>query len=398
MPFAYAYEREPYRQDLATVVLKWAHDREQPYVVLEDTVLYPEGGGQPADRGWIGEVAVVEVQKGDDGVRHYVAGPVAAGPALVRLDWSRRYDHMQQHTAQHLLSAIAQDRHGWATTSFHLGVEVCDVELATPALTPADLEALEEEVAAEVRAARPVVARRVSQEAYAALPGVRSRGLPPAHEGDVRLVEIEAVDLSTCGGTHLASTAEIEAVKLLGTEPMRGGTRLYWLAGRRVRRRLSAHEARNAEIRALLGTGDAELVSLARTKLDQLKEALKRERDLTDRLADAAADALAAGPGAVVEGHFDGVEGGFLQRVARRFSRAAPGKAALLTATGPKGHAFALVAGEGSPVDLQAAGQEVARLLEGRGGGSGRVYQGTAGSFSRREEALGMLAAALASR
>jgi Ser-tRNA(Ala) deacylase AlaX len=395
MPEPYAYEREPYRTLLETAVVAGGSDGGRTYAVLADTVLYPEGGGQPADRGWIGEVAVLDVQKAADGIRHYCGAAIAGGPVSLRLDWRRRYDHMQQHTAQHLLSALAQDRHGIATTSFHLGGEVSDVELDAPALAPTLLEELEEEVAAEVRAARPVTARRVTPERYATLPRTRSRGLPPGHLGDVRLVEIEGIDLSTCGGTHLASTAEIEAVKLLGTEPMRGGTRLYWVAGARVRRRLAAHEGRNAELRAIFGTGDADLASLARAKLGELRQSGKRERDLEGRLADATADALAAEPGPLAERHFDGAEAGLLQRVARRFSDQARGRLALLTATGPKGHTFALAAGEGCALDLAAAGREIAALFEGRGGGAGRVFQGTAASLARRIEALSLLAARL---
>ena len=173
------------------------------------------------------------MQKTDGAIRHVLASPVAPGPADLRLDWERRFDHMQQHTGQHLLSAVAQDRFGWATTAFHLGPDVSDVELAAPSLPAADLARLEEAVAAEIRAARAVVPRRVPLEEFRALP-VRSRGLPEGFTGDVRLVEIAGVDLNTCGGTHLSNTAEIELVALLGTEALRGGTRVFFAAGGRA--------------------------------------------------------------------------------------------------------------------------------------------------------------------
>ncbi len=387
----HTYERDPYRTHIETTALASGLEGDQPYVVLADTVLYPEGGGQPADRGRIAGVAVLDVQKVDGAVRHLVASPVAPGPVTVELDWPRRFDHMQQHTAQHLLSAIALDRHGWRTTSFHLQAEICDIELATAELTPADLATLEAEVAAEVRAARPITARRVSPEDYAALPRVRTRGLPAGHVGDVRLVEIESIDLSTCGGTHLHSTAEIEAMKLLGSEGLRGGTRLFWLAGERVRRRLGTHEARNTELRSLLGCSDAELPAVLASKLEQLREAGRREKNLADQLATQTAEALLAAPGALLERHFEGLDVAFLQVVARRFAEAAHGKAALLTASGPKGHALALAAGTSSTLDVQAAGREIAALLGGRGGGSGRTFQGTAGALDGRQEAVEIL-------
>ncbi len=250
-----AYERDPRRTELLTEVVATGTDEGRPFALLADTILYPEGGGQPSDRGVLGETPVLDVRSGPDGIRHYLAAPVAEGPVRLRLDWDRRFDHMQQHTAQHLLTAVAQDRFRWETTAFHLGERVSDIELKAPKLPPEGLRALEDAVAAEIRAARPVTARRVPPEEVARLP-VRTRGLPEGHVGDVRLVEIEGLDLNTCGGTHLASTAEIELVALVSTEAIRGGTRLFFAAGGRARRRLAAHEERNAALRKLLGAPD----------------------------------------------------------------------------------------------------------------------------------------------
>jgi Ser-tRNA(Ala) deacylase AlaX len=288
-----AYERDPRLRELDVEVLATGVDGERPWARLSDTVLFPEGGGQPADRGWLGEVPVVDVQRRAGEVVHYLAAEAPPGPARLRVDWARRFDHMQQHTAQHLLSALAADRFGWETTSFHLGEATCDVELATAALPPDRVAELEEAIAAEVRAARAVRARRVPPEALSGL-AVRSRGLPAGHAGDVRLVEIEGLDLNTCGGTHLASTAEIECVALLGSEPMRGGARLYWVAGGRVRSRLAAHEARTGALRRTLEGGDDELVALAAARRAQLQESERKRRRLLERLADAETARLVA--------------------------------------------------------------------------------------------------------
>ena len=272
-----AYEREPYRTSLETRVVASGADAGRPWAVLEDTILYPEGGGQPSDRGTLNGVAVLDVQKREGAIRHTLAAPVAEGPADIVLDWERRFDHMQQHTGQHLLSAVAQDRFAWETTAFHLGPDVSDVELAAPSLSPKDLARLEEAVAAEIRAARPVVPRRVSLEEFRTLP-VRTRGLPEGFTGDVRLVEIAGVDLNTCGGTHLANTAEIETIPLLWAESLRGGTRVFFAAGGRARRRLRRHEDRNAALRAALGASDEALLDAAKAKLDQLAEAERAVR------------------------------------------------------------------------------------------------------------------------
>ncbi len=329
------------------------------------------------------------MQKAGGEIRHYVAASVAPGPVRVRLDWERRFDHMQQHTGQHLLSAVAQDRFGWPTTAFHLGPEVCDVELEARTLSAADLTALEDAVAAEIRAARAVRPRRVAPEELRAL-SVRTRGLPEDHTGDVRLVEIEGVDLNTCGGTHLSNTAEIEAVALLSAEPLRGGTRLFFVAGRRARRRLARHEERNAALRALLGAPDAGLAAAAKAKLDQLAEAQRALRRADDELAAAAAETALASGERVVHAHFDGRDMAFVQVVARRFSERAGPRAVFLTATRDGQHVFALGVGDGFG-DAQALGRELASLLGGKGGGAGRVFQGKAPGPLEADRALARL-------
>ena len=385
-----AYEREPYRTSLETAVVGTGVDGQRPWAVLADTILYPEGGGQPADRGTVNGVAVVDVQKKDGAIRHTLASPVVAGPAAVQLDWGRRYDHMQQHTGQHLLSAVAQDRFGWATTAFHLGPDVSDVELAASSLSAADLARLEEAVAAEIRAAHAVVPRRVSFAEFQSLP-VRTRGLPEGFAGDVRLVEIAGVDLNTCGGTHLANTAEIESIVLLSTEGLRGGTRVFFAAGGRARRRLRRHEERSASLRAVLGAPDEGLADAAKAKLDQLSDAQKDLRRAEDALAAAAADALLSGTDRVAAAHWEGRDMVFVQAVARRFAEKAGPRAALVTATKDGSHVFALGAGEGFG-DAQTLGRDVAALLGGKGGGSGRVFQGKAAGLGGVGRALVRLA------
>jgi len=384
-----AYEREPFLRSIETDVVRTGEERGRPFVVLADTILYPEGGGQPADRGWIGGVPVDDVRTVEGEVRHYLAGAPPTGRVQVELDWLRRFDHMQQHTGQHLLTAVAEPRFGWHTTAFHLGEQLSDVELDTPKIAPEQLAELEEAVAAEIRAARPVTARRVGPEEYATLP-VRSRGLPGGFTGAVRLVEIAGIDLNTCGGTHVRGTAEIEGLKLLGTEAMRGGTRLFYVAGARLRRLLGAHHERSAKLRQLVGTSDEELPSGVSAKLDQLKDAQRTVKALEEELAAAAGRALATAAEDVVSAHWPERDLVFLQRVAKELVRLAPERVALLTAGDEGQGAFVLCAGERARLELATAGRGVAEILGGRGGGSGRIFQGKA-PLSRRVEALAWL-------
>ncbi len=290
---------------------------------------------------------------------------------------------MQQHSAQHLLTAVAQDRFGWATSAFHLGAAVCDIELEVPSLSTEALQRLEEAVAAEVRSARPIRWRWVTPEAYGQ-EAVRSRGLPEGHQGDIRLVDIEGLDLNTCGGTHVASTAELEVVKLLGTEPIRGGTRLFFVAGGRARRRFEAHERRNHALRTLLGASDEGLVEALQQKLDQLAAAERAGRRLEEALAEATVTALDAQDGPRLEAHLEGRDLPFLQSVARGLAALRTRRWIFLTS----GEAFVLASGEAS---LGQVGREVAQLLEGKGGGAKGFFQGRVGSLRRRAEAVALL-------
>jgi alanyl-tRNA synthetase len=385
-----AYHRSPFTAALDVQLLDSGAAPGGSWIETADTIVYPGGGGQPPDHGTVAGAPVKAVSWSGSGWRHELEGALpklTGGPVGVAIDWARRFDHMQQHTAQHLLTAIAQDRWGWATTAFHLGVDRSDIEITAPSLSRAEMDVLEEAVMAVVRDVLPVSTRYVSVEEYLAL-GTRSRGLPEGHEGDVRLVSIGNVDETACGGTHLASTAQIESLKLLATESMRGGTRLHWVAGGRVRARLGAHEARSEGLRKVLGVPDEELVTQAEAKLEQLRRSERRVNWAESRLAEEAAARMALADGRVLEAHFDGLDAAFLKVVGQRLQNVLGARLALLTGEADGARAFVLVVGTEAGVDVRAAGQKVAALLEGKGGGTGQVFQGRAGSFAQRDAAL----------
>jgi len=392
MPLLPAYERDPFATSLTSQVVAHGEEQGRPFVVLDDTLFYPEGGGQPCDFGTVNGVAVLDIQKRGGEIRHYLESRLVEGTASLQLDWARRFDHMQQHTGQHLLTAVAQDRFKWATTAFHLGGTVCDIELDAPAISPRELLRLEEAVAEAIRARHDISARWVTAEGYAQA-SVRSRGLPEGHTGDIRLVEIAGVDLNTCGGTHLRHTGEIEALKLLGTEGIRGGTRLFYVAGGRLRRRLGAHEQRNAALRTALGAPDEDLVPTLQAKLEHMLTLERRTRKMEEELADFQAAELAARPGALVEAHLEGRDMAFLQKLARNISAADPAKAVFLTTEAGGQGLFLLSAGEASALDVPSAGKAVAAALGAKGGGSGKSFQGKAPSLAARGEALAALRA-----
>ena len=393
MSEGFLFQRDSYRREARVRVVGCEPVAEGRFAVeLDDTIFYPEGGGQPADRGWIGPARVIDVRKVDGRIVHTVEGGAPEGEVELRLDWDRRYDHMQQHTAQHLLTALASLRLGWVTTGFGIGPELShiDMELKRPA--DGKLRELEGLVAEEVRAARPVRAMWVDREEAQRLP-VRSRRLPRELDGPIRLVEIEGVDLNTCGGTHVACTAELETFCIVGTEPMHGGTRLYWVAGGRVRRRMAERERLLAELRRITGASDGELAGIVELKLAQLKAVQGQVRALRERLARRIAEELAAMEGPVVARRFD--EAGELGAVAAALAGFPGGSAFLLL--GADG-TFALALGEDVPADAGELGQLTADVLDVRGGGRGRLFRGKAQRPERLDEAARVLEEILAAR
>lgn len=359
-----------------------------PYeVVLADTVLYPEGGGQPPDQGSIAGVRVTDVQRRQGQVIHHTTGPVPLGPARVEVDWVRRRDHMQQHTGQHLLSAVAMDLYGWPTTAFHLAPGVtarCDIELDTAPPDPGALVALEEAVNARIREALPVHHRVVPRDTVPE--AVRSRGLPDDVR-DVRLVEIDGVDLNTCGGTHVANTAEIQALALLGTERMRGGCRLYFVAGDRVLALLRRRGDRAAELTRLLSTGpEGHTEAVDKLKADA-KASRNAARALTTEIAAHLGRQLAATSGPVAVHRRPGSDIPHLNAIAKAALEHRPELLVLLAGdlrSGP----FLLA---GPPDAVNAAKPHLLEGLQARGGGAPGRVQGKSQHLDRLEEVAATL-------
>ncbi|RAP78484.1 alanyl-tRNA editing protein [Paenibacillus montanisoli] len=200
------------------------------YVLLEESAFYPHGGGQPCDTGKINGVPVLDVISEEDEVLHKVERLPEGSAASCRIDWQRRFDHMQQHSGQHLLSAVCLKLFDAMTLSFHLGIEFATIDVAKPELTPEQLSHLEREVNQAIYDNHRIASYMVSEEEAGSLPLAK----PPKVSGNIRIVEIERVEYNACGGTHVSSTGGIGMIKLLRTEKMKGNTRISFKCGNRA--------------------------------------------------------------------------------------------------------------------------------------------------------------------
>jgi alanyl-tRNA synthetase len=226
------YYDDSYTTRFVARVTAAGEHRGRPAVELASTYFYPESGGQEADRGSIGSQAVTDVQADDDGrVWHVMEAPPPAGAELdAELDWARRFDAMQQHTGQHILSAAFERAANAATLSSHLGDERSSIEVALPDGDWRLVERLETLANGIVWEDRPIERHWVDAE------GVKRFALrkPPAVTGRIRIVEIPDWDVSACGGTHTRRTGEVGVIKIVRWEKVRGNARFEFLCGGRA--------------------------------------------------------------------------------------------------------------------------------------------------------------------
>ena len=245
-------------------------------VRLSRSAFYPTSGGQPHDTGSLNGTAVVDVQVGADGaVLHLLAEPLAEGTARVsgEIDWARRYDHMQQHSGQHLLSQVFFRQLGLETVSVHFGDVLNTLDLDGPPLSVQQLAVVETAVNEMVWENRPIRAFWVDEAARAKVPLRRA----PVVEGATRIVEIDKFDWSACGGTHVRRTGEIGLISLLRVEKHRGRSRVHFVCGRRALADASERRGLLAETAGLLDSGVQDVPEL----VAKLQEGLRRgEREL----------------------------------------------------------------------------------------------------------------------
>jgi alanyl-tRNA synthetase len=232
------YYRDSYCREFTAVIEEVAQDGLRLY--LDRSLFYPASGGQPSDSGELNGVRVVDVVDEGERVAHVLEAPLPlssdGSPQTITgcIDWVRRFDHMQQHTGQHLLSAAIVELHGFPTLSFHLGAEASTIDIDTPSLDAAQLVAIERRVNELVVENLPVGVAFHDQDEDLGLRKASSR------TGTLRVVSIGDLDRSACGGTHVRHTGEIGAVMLRRTEKIRGTTRLEFLCGHRTLRRARA--------------------------------------------------------------------------------------------------------------------------------------------------------------
>ncbi|MGH9253643.1 MAG: alanyl-tRNA editing protein [Vicinamibacterales bacterium] len=357
----------------ATVTRRFEHDGRLA-VTLDRTAFYPASGGQPCDAGRLDAVQVVDTIDAEE-VIHIVSSPLAADSTVTGdIDWTRRFDHMQQHTGQHLLSAAFDRLFENPTVSFHMGADASTIDLARDA-SPADIERAVDAANDVIWEDRPVSIRFVSPTEAARLPLRKD----PAREGRLRLIEIDGFDVSACGGTHVRCTGAVGSIAALAWERHRGGTRLTFVCGGRALRAVRGYRDAVAGSVRVLSVLPHDLPSAVERIQAESKGLQKHVQELQGRLARyegrrLAAEAADAGGVRVIVQSIAGWDAAGLKAIAAAAIGAGKVCVALLSTESPL--AVVVARSPGVPLDAQ---QLLRRLIErfgGRGGGKPDVAQG----------------------
>ena len=336
-------------------------------IILSATAFYPEGGGQACDLGVLGDARVLDVQERGETVIHLCDRPLEIGAEVTGiLDWQRRFDLMQQHTGEHMVSGVIHRRYGWHNVGFHMGSEVITIDF--DGIVPAeDLPAIEAEVNEGIWADLPL---RCWYPSPAELPavGYRTKKQLP---WPVRIVEIPGFDKCACCGIHTERTGQVGLAKLFTSIGCRGGSRLEMACGRRALEMLNQAFDQNRQVSQAFSAQITETGMAARRMNETLEQEKLRYGALQKKFFRLLSDSY-ANRGNVL--HFeDNLDPVQIRELADAIAEGCGGFAAVFSGSGEKGYSYAIVTRQG---DLRPLGKAMNTALNGRGGGKPIFQQG----------------------
>lgn len=364
------YYEDCFKKEFTATVTGIGSDDRGAYLVLDATLFFPEGGGQPADRGFLNGIAVCDVQVEEDEIRHYVkdAAAVQTGDAVEgKIDWERRFDLMQQHSGEHIVSGWIHARFGYDNVGFHMGEELITIDL-NGELSALQLAQVEEEVNRYIWRDEPVKDFLASEEEIRTLP-YRSK---LALSGEVRLIEFPGADLCACCGLHVARTGQIGLIKLISVHRFRQGVRIEMVSGRRAFAYLNAQHEQNSRIAVELSAKPAETFGA----VEKLKEEnfrlrgdiLRLEKEKYERIAEQCRDA------GNVFVYVPGMSPVDIRKCADQILDVCGGICVFLSGDEEQGFKYAVGEREG---DIRELVKEMNQRLAGRGGGKPFFAQGS---------------------
>jgi alanyl-tRNA synthetase len=373
------YYESAYIREWETRITRKLEREDGTYLVMEETAFYPHGGGQPCDLGWIDKIPVLDVVQEEGEILHKVERFPEKEEVGCRLDWNRRFDHMQHHSGQHLLSAICLEVCQAETLSFHLGQDYATIDIARSDLPQDQLMMLELEVNDQVYLNRKITNYVVSREQAAALPLVKQ----PKVTDDIRIVEIEGIEYNACGGTHVSATGEIGMIKLLRAEKQKGHMRLYFKCGYRALKEFNAGMEILGSLSARFNTAKEEILDRI-AKWDQEQKQLQTELNAVKAENDAylAGKLLAERQGSLIKHVFADKPLKDMQNLAAKLTEEAE---VIVLFVSNVDHKVVLAQGGKSGLACGAFFKQYLADYRGKGGGSDKIAQA---GFATGEDAM----------
>ena len=372
------YYEDAFLKTFSATVLSCEAEKGHFAVVLDRTAFYPEGGGQEADTGTLGDVPVLDVREKDGVIRHLCAAPLTAGSTVTgTIDWERRFDHMQQHSGEHIVSGLICGRYGCDNVGFHMGRDLVTIDFNAD-IPPEDLPAIEAAANAYLWEDRPVETDFLSGEALERA-AYRSKKVIP---GVVRLVTFPGADCCACCGTHVRSAGQVGLVKLLTCQKFREGVRIEMAAGGRALRYCSGVLAQNTAISRLLSAKAMDTAAAVERMQRELYSLRGRAAALEeDAFSRKAAELAGAGDVLLLEGEMSSES---VRRLCAAVLETCGGRCAVFA--GADG-AYKYAVGEHGG-DLRQLAKDINAALRGRGGGKPDFVQGSAAADAAEIQAF----------
>jgi alanyl-tRNA synthetase len=380
--------RDPYIKSFtAKVVTQRIDENGNYYIVLDQTAFYPTGGGQPHDVGTIENIKVLNVEEVEGEVRHYLETELDDVHAAIHgdIEWERRFDHMQQHAGQHILSAAFEQLFGYKTVGFHLGNETLTIDLETENLLESEALRVEELSNQIIIENFPIETKWVTEEE---LVNYNLRKETKVKE-DIRLVIIPNFDYNGCGGTHPKATGEVQAIKILDWERQKKKTRVQFVCGNRVLKQLSQKHKVLMELTKLLNAPEKEMQHAVTRLLENAKTAEKElEQTLETILNYEAKTLLDNMKSKIVSNVFQNRSIQELQKLARNII--AKDEEAIVLFVSHNENRLQLVCARGTAemVSMKKVMGDALPFINGKGGGSDSFAQGGGEALLSGEQML----------
>jgi alanyl-tRNA synthetase len=390
------YQQDPYLTEFTAQIIRMLPlDSERWGIVLDRTAFYPEGGGQPADTGWLDAIPVLDTADTEEGLIHITPAKPAGNTVQARIDWVRRFDHMQQHSGEHLLSAAFAAALGAENIGFHLGAEACYIDINQDVLNYDQVCTVETLANSYVFANRPVSAHFLSGDE---LGGFKLRKQPGKIFATIRLVDMDGLDCCPCGGTHVAATGEVGIIKIRNWERKAGGVRVDFVCGGRALQDYQLTSQVVKHLSARLSAAPQEVPAALDRQLDK-SEALHKELGSVRQELNAylAADLLLKADIItdlrVVIKQLPGATPDLLADLAKKIVASGKAVALLGSADSVQNKTHLLFAASPGGPDVGGLLKTILPLLGGKGGGSAIFAQGGGAYTATLEDILRQAAA-----